>query len=167
MLACNCKVSLDFSFRIVQYGWKATFKSSAASSFQEDCCVICKKRFCNHKPTTVSGKGIMTLIRFSEECGCSELHAHLNECVKKTSTQAVFVHKDCRRDFINQRRSVCCNVSENDQQLPAKKLAFWLEEELHALWKLSQFDARHPERDRVYNVTTLPMCDKLLECGEW
>ena len=41
-------------------------------------------------------KGIMTLIRFSEEHGCSELHAHLTECVKKTPTQAVFVHKDCR-----------------------------------------------------------------------
>ena len=29
---------------------------------------------------------------------------------------------------------------------------------------VAQFDARHPERDRVYNVTTLPMRDKLLEC---
>ena len=135
-------------------------ESAAASHFQLDCCVICKEGFCNDKPTTVSEKGIMTLIRFSEERGCSELHAHLTECVKKTPTQAVFVHKDYRRDFTNRRRPVCCNVSENDQLPPAKKLRSSM---LPFDWKkncmlcgnVAQFNARHPERDRVYNVTTL------------
>ena len=144
-------------------------ESAAASHFQLDCCVICKEGFCNDKPTTVSEKGIMTLVRFSEERGCSELHAHLTECVKKTPTQAVFVHKDYRRDFTNRRRPVCCNVSENDQLPPAKKLRSSM---LPFDWKkncmlcgnVAQFNARHPERDRVYNVTTLPMRDKLLEC---
>ena len=32
---------------------------------------------------------------------------------------------------------------------------------------LAQFDAHHPERDKsIYNVTTLPIRDKLLECGD-
>ena len=115
----------------------------------------------------------MTLIRFSEERGCSELHAHLTECVKKTPTQAVFVHKDCRRDLTNQRRSVCCNVSENDQLhasskkvkiqcvnclLIGKRIACFVE------ILIAQFNAHHPERDRV-NVTTLPIRD-ILECGD-
>ena len=44
--------------------------------------------------------GINTLIRFNEErAGFSWLHAHLIECVKKTPTQEVLVHKECRRDF--------------------------------------------------------------------
>ena len=30
--------------------------------------------------------------------------------------------------------------------------------------KIAKFDIRHPERNKVHNVTTLPMRDKLLEC---
>ena len=54
-----------------------------ASSFEEDCCVICKLGFQNDKATTVSEKGMMSLISFSEERGCLDLHSHLTECINK------------------------------------------------------------------------------------
>jgi hypothetical protein len=70
--------------------------SGVGSSFEEDCCVICKLGFENDKATTVSEKGMMSLICFSEERGCSELHAHLTECVNNTPIGKVLVHKNCR-----------------------------------------------------------------------
>ena len=48
-----------------------------ASSFEEERCVICKLGFQNDKATTVSEKGMMSLISFSEERGCLDLHSHL------------------------------------------------------------------------------------------
>lgn len=46
-----------------------------ASSFKEDCRV----GFQNDKATTVSEKGMVSLICFGEECRCFELHAHLTD----------------------------------------------------------------------------------------
>ena len=61
----------------------------------------------------------MTLIRFNRmknvDVPSFRPINFLTEYVKTTPTQAVFVPKDCCRDLTNQRRSVCCNVSENYQ----------------------------------------------------
>ena len=53
--------------------------SGVDSNFEEDCCVFCKLWFQNDEATTISEEGMMSLISFSEERGCSELHAHLTE----------------------------------------------------------------------------------------
>jgi hypothetical protein len=44
------------------------------SSFEEECCVVCKLGFHNETPTTVSEKGMKSLISFSKERRCFELH---------------------------------------------------------------------------------------------
>ena len=60
-------------------------------------------------------------------------------------------------------------MSENDQLPPAKKLRsstslFDWKKNCILCGNLAKFDIRHPDRDRVHCVTTLPMRDKLLEC---
>ena len=132
-----------------------------ASSFS---CVICKERF-NDKPTAVSDKGINTLIRFSEKRGFPELSAQLTEC--KTP---VYVHKECRRDFTNPRRSSSCSNYATESELPpAKKLRssvspFDWKRNCVLCGNFAKFDPRHPERDKVHHVRTLPMRNKLIEC---
>ncbi len=131
-------------------------------SFDEDCCVICKLGFQNEKATTVSEKGITSLISFSEERGWSELHAHLTEAVNKTPIGKVLVHKHCRRDFTNRRRATCFRVLD-DVQLPQAKrlrssvLLFNWKENCMLCVKSAEIDARHPERNKVHRVTTLAM----------
>ena len=143
--------------------------ADVASSPQNERCVICKERFDDEKPTVVTEKGINTLIRFSEKRGFPELSAHLNECVQKTPIQ-VFVHKECRRDFTNPRRHSSFNNPATEEELPpAKKLRssmppFDWKVNCMLCGSVAKNDPRHPERDKVCHVTTLPMRSKLLEC---
>ena len=138
-----------------------------ASSFEEDRCVICKLGFQNDKATTVSEKGMMSLSSFSEERGCLDLHSHLTECINKIPIGKVLVHKNCHRDFTNRRRWF--STSEDDQLPQAKRLrssmlSFNWKNNCMLCGKFAEFDTHHPERNKVHNVTTLPMRDKLLEC---
>ena len=43
------------------------------NQFQEDCCVICKLGFKDDKAITVSRKGILTIIEYSESVGVQNL----------------------------------------------------------------------------------------------
>ena len=63
------------------------------SSFEEDCCVICKLGFENDKATTVTEKGMMSLISFSEERGCSELNAYLITCTVEPTYNELLYNK--------------------------------------------------------------------------
>ena len=91
------------------------------SSFEEDCCVICKLGFENDKATTVTEKGMMSLSSFSEECGHSELNAYLTTCINKTPIGKVLVHRNYHQDFTNRRRA---SALEDDQLPQAKRLRF-------------------------------------------
>ena len=50
---------------------------TASSKFQEDCCVICQLDFEGEKSVTVTSKGILTLIKYSEEHGVNDLREYL------------------------------------------------------------------------------------------
>lgn len=139
------------------------------SSFDEECCVVCKLGFHNETPTTVSEKGIKSLISFSKERRCFELHAHLTECINSMPLRKVLVHKNCRRDFTNKRRSVRLSSTDGNEVPQPKRLrssisSFNWKENCIFCGEFAKFDSRHPERNKVHKVTTLPMHENLLEC---
>lgn len=96
--------------------------------------VICKLGFENDKATTVTVKGIMSLIGFSEERGCLELNAYLINQM----CQPIGVHKNCRRDFTNRRRA--CALEHDQLPQPKRLIKIYSSilsfRKLHALWEI-------------------------------
>ena len=84
------------------------------NQFEEDCCVICKLGFKDEKAITVTRKGILTIIEYSNKCGWLELGTYLAECISVTPVRTVLVHKKCRRDFTGQKRGMEKNAEEID-----------------------------------------------------
>ena len=83
-----------------------------SNQFQEDCCVICKLGFKDEKAISVSRKGILTIIKYSEKRGWLELGTYLMECISVTPIRTVLVHMKCRRDFTDQKRVMEQNAEE-------------------------------------------------------
>ena len=95
--------------------------------------------FQDEKSTTVSKKGILTLIDLSKKHNRSELAAYLTECIEMTPVGTVLVHQKCHRNFTDHKRVM--HRGEEVTELPCKKnkvkfLSFQLEGRLHALWKV-------------------------------
>ena len=78
------------------------YESDEVNPFKKDCCVICKQGFEDENPVTVSKKGVLTLISFSEKRGRVDLTTYLNECIRTAPIDTVLVHKTCRRNFTDQ-----------------------------------------------------------------
>ena len=66
--------------------------------------MICKLGFKDEKAITVSRKGILTIIKYSEKRGWLELGTYLTECISVTPIRIVLVHKKCHRYFTDQKR---------------------------------------------------------------
>ena len=139
------------------------------SAFKKDCCVLCKLGFENAEPVHVTRKGILTLINYSEKRGRDELHTYLNQCISGDPIEAVLVHPNCRRDFTDKKR-IQLHSDVEDLEIPGAKrlrsssLPFNWKEDCMLCGKPAIFDTRHPERQRVYKVSTIPMRCNLLEC---
>ena len=54
---------------------------------------------------TVSKKGVLTLISFSEKHGRGDLSTYLNESIRTTPISNVLVHTKCRRYLLTKRES--------------------------------------------------------------
>ena len=89
---------------------------AALNKFKEECCVICNLGFEDEKPVAVAKKGMLTLIKCSEEHGENDLREHLTRCINSKLNKSVLVHKNCRRDFT--RRS---NSSAEHDIIPSPK----------------------------------------------
>ena len=76
------------------------------NQFEEDCCVICKLGFKDEKAITVTRKGILTIIEYSNKRGWLELGTYLAKCISVTTMRTVLIHKKCRRDFTDQKRGM-------------------------------------------------------------
>ena len=123
--------------------------------FNSSKCVLCKHEFTESAPSVqVHHKGLNTLIRISAERELEDLHNYLKE------TENVFVHHDCRRKFVDQRKR------STDGTFPSKKLRSSLDRTFN--WKLHCFlctepvDLKHKDRDRVKNVMTLPLRSNMI-----
>jgi len=90
------------------------------NKYQEDCCVICQLGFVREKPVTVARKGILTLIKCSEEHGRNELTESLSRCLNSTPNKSVLVHKNCHRDFTRTHSNI-----DHDNAPSAKKTEIW------------------------------------------
>ena len=121
--------------------------------------------FGSKEAITVSKKGVLTLISFSQQRGRSDLHSYLNECISKTQIGTVLVHQKCRRDFTDQKRiQSCSNVDDegpSPKRLRSSLIPFKWKDDCMICGKPAIVDARHPERMRVHRVSTLPIRGKI------
>ena len=133
--------------------------------FQEECCVICKLGFENEESVSVFKKGVLTLIDYCEKRERLEVGTYLAQCISKTHIGRVLVHKNCRRNFTDQRRLIysCAeDVAEPcAKRLRSSLLPFNWKEDCMLSEKSTMVDTRHPEKE-VHLVTTLPLCGSFL-----
>ena len=135
------------------------------SDFQEDSCVICKQGFEKEQSVTVSKKGILNLISYSEKRGLSDLKSYFTERISTTPIGKVLVHTACRRDFTDTKRLHCRDVEVPcAKKLRSSLLPFSWKDDCMFCGKSAAVDTRHPERSPVCAVVTLPFREKLLEC---
>lgn len=138
-----------------------------ATPFQKDCCVICKLGFEDENPVHMTKKGILTLIDYSAMHGRDDLHTYLNECIGTDPIEAVVVHSKCCRLFTDKRRLDLCSSDAkgpSPKQLRSSSLPFNWKENCMLCGKSAVIDTKHPERQRVHKVFTIPMRCHLLEC---
>ena len=135
------------------------------SVIQEDACVICRQSFEKEQPVTVSEKGILSLINYSEKRGLSDLNSYFTGRISTTTIGKVLVHKKCRRDFTDPKRLLCRKLEEPcAKKLRSSLLPFTWKDDCMFCGKSAAVDTRHPERTPVCGVATLPFRQKLLEC---
>ena len=83
-------------------------------------CAICHQKLEDGSGSTEVGrKGLTTLIEFSKRREDTELHAHLTT-VANSDNCAIKLHKNCRRDYTNKRRSIEISQKEQDDSLPKR-----------------------------------------------
>ena len=139
------------------------------SDINEDCCVICREGFSEEEEfVTVTKKGLLTLISYSEKRNVLYLNSYLNERNSTTPIGKVLVHVKCRRDFTDQKRLNLCSNAEGPitKKLRSSLMPFSWNDNCLFCGKQAIVDTRHPEREQVYQVTTLPFRDQLLQRGK-
>ena len=107
-------------------------------------------------------------MNYCEKRGRDDLHICLNQCVSTEPVEILLVHSSCCRDFTDKKRlGVHSDVLEVEAQ-GAKRVVisspFNWKEDCMFCGKSAIFDARHPERQPVTNVSTIPMQCNLLQC---
>ena len=114
----------------------------------------------------------MTIIKYSEKHGRSELAAYLNNLISKAPTRAILVHKTCWRDFTDAKRIHVDKEEEMEVQcikrLRSSLLPFDWKKDCMLCGKSAETDKRHPGRKQlqVHKVTTIPLRENILECCE-
>ena len=90
----------------------------------------------------------------------------MRECISKKPIGQVLVHKNCCRDYTNPKRATSLREDEPPQakRLRSSMSSFDWKENCMLCGKKAKIDARHPERNKIHNVTTLTMHHNILEC---
>ena len=142
------------------------------SAFRKDHCVICKLGFVNKESIRVTKKGILTIMECCEKYGRDDLYIYLDECSSTDPVETVLVHPECRKTFTDKRRPGPQNPVAADEIPSAKRLRsatapFNWKEDCLLCTKPAIVDTRHPHRQHVHRVSTIPMRHNLLErCSE-
>lgn len=123
-------------------------------------CLLCKKVFNGEDPRiTVHKKGLVTLNRISSERGLSHVCDEIKERID--SNLSIYVHHDCRRRFVDNRRKSSETVKPPQKRLRSTEITF--------NWKCNCFlcsvnvDIRRKDRQLYCQVMTLPLRDNLIE----
>lgn len=133
----------------------------------EENCVICFKPFGNIDAVTIGDKGLTALLKYSESRGDHELHRYLSDRSKITPIGKILVHATCRKKYTDARKSI---MDMRHMEGPCQKrlrsstpeLFSWRE---HCLFCVSEaiLDIKHPERDHVVAVQTIPIRSTILQ----
>lgn len=140
-----------------------------ASAFKKDHCVICKLNFENEEPVHVTKKGMLTIIECCEKHGKDDLYTYLNECISTNPVETVLVHSDCRRNFTDKKRPgfqspVVADEIPSAKRLRSSTVPFNWKDDCLLCAKPAIMDTRHPQRECVHRISTIPMRCNLLEC---
>ena len=130
-------------------------------------CIICSRQFTTEKPKIQVGeKGIQSLLRFSK--------LRKNETIEKllmtkSDASPILIHKDCRRDFTDIKRSLKTNAPVAvEEDTPTKRLRSSIEP---CNWKTQCFlcgknafiDKKNPARKPIHQVTYIALHRNVLE----
>ena len=136
-----------------------------ADIFNKESCVICLGSFTDLDVVTVGQKRLSSLIHFSEIRGDDKLKTYLAHVSKNVPVGKVLVHTKCRKRYTDARRS---SRSSHDEDIPSQKrlrsaesLFDW-KENCFLCGSVAYHDQRHPDRDPVHVVETIPFRDKIV-----
>ena len=128
--------------------------------------MVCNHSLEDEEPISVSRKGVVTIIHFSEKHGKLDLMSYLTECISKTPMKKVLVHKKIYRDFADIKRGFKSYESSSDVKVPCPKRLCSQESQFNRkddcmfCGKRALVDPRHPEV-LVRTVTTLHYDERL------
>ena len=131
--------------------------------------MVCNHSFEDEEPISVSHKGVVTIIYFSEKRGKLDLMSYLTVCISMTPMKKVLVPKKCCRDFTDIKRVFKSYESSSDVEVPCPKrlrsqeFQFNWKDDCMSCGKRALVDPRHPDVI-VHAVTTLSLRSKLMEC---
>jgi len=136
--------------------------------FKKDHCVICKLGFENEESVHVTKKGITAIINCCEKHGRGDLYAYLNGCKNADPVETVLVHSNCRRNFTDKKRPGLKTSFEAEfpatKKLRSNTAPFDWKNNCFLCAKPVIMDSRHPQRQCLHRVSTIPIRCNLLEC---
>ena len=124
--------------------------------FDADRCVICCSEDMENL-SSVRSKGLSSLIEYSGLRENDKMLDYLQSC--QENQRKVVVHKECRRNFTNARRSEVPSVSTSNIKsqsganiLRSSTAAFEWKENCVFCSEKAMADFRHPDRNKVFQI---------------
>ena len=170
-------VAINFWCFTLRLGMSESQSQEQPKQYDETLCVICKDSSSSDELSEVT-RGLQTLIDFSIARGNLLLHNHLvkqQQLRNSGNNVKLLVHKSCRRDFSNKRRSTLPEKETEDSLAKKKRLtslrsktdAFHWKEHCLFCGNTVKFDPKHPNRNDFRLATTLPFRDNVVQfCTE-
>ena len=138
-------------------------ETNVGSNFKEDLCVICSDSRGNEKLVRVRA-GLETLMSSSKSRKNEQLFQYLSKQRLSENPCKVFVHENCRKDYI---RPVGENIekSKEKQVVRTRLSASFFDWKNHCFYcgLKASFDMKHPQRNKVFQATLVHTRDKILE----
>jgi len=144
--------------------------------FDEEHCVICHCGFdpLDYPSIEVGKKGIESLIKFSKRRNYKKLRSYLSKTIKNNEEmdiqQKIFVHKNCRRDFTDIKRSFQISAPPkrgSTKRLRSSMSPFSWKENCFLCCRIAIDDEKHPDRSPLVRATTINFLKTIVEkCQE-
>ena len=140
-----------------------------AEAHESERCVICHNGFAfeDNSKVCVGEKGISSLLNYCEIRENTIIAARIKNRVE--SNWSIYVHKNCRRDFTDKKRSFKKLEEKKKCDEPKRKLlrssieTCDLKSQCFLCGQQIMVDPKNPERNQVHNVTLLEFHRAILE----